>query len=241
MVNSFIRDFMKGDLGEVISLYIDEYAESPWNEFKKCKNCGINYGKDEIKEFKYYAGFNGFKRKYTAAVNSSGERISNCKKCGVDISAKNFGGCRPELITSENLVDFWTEDDVKDDLRFCQSQEFPKILVTENQKTYDVIGFCWAYKLPFEKFPFLPNYLEKNSVYIDEILMRRDFRRKGLGEGMLEEVLKSSKENEMRQAILRTLTTSNAYPLCKKLDFKDIGRLDKNDMYENRVYLVKDL
>jgi hypothetical protein len=53
--------------------------------------------------------------------------------------------------------------------------------------------------------------------------------------------LKSFKESEMRQAILRTLTNSNAYPLCKKLGFKDMGRVDSNDMYENRVYLVKDL
>jgi len=62
-----------------------------------------------------------------------------------------------------------------------------------------------------------------------------------LGEGMLKETLNSFKKNEMRQAILRTLTTAKAYPLCKKLGFKDIGRADKNDIYENRNYFVKDL
>ena len=241
-MNFFIRNFQKEDLGAVTALYIDGYADYPWNEFKKCKQCGINYGKNEIKEFQYYRGFGWMRSKYTAAINSDDEKLSNCKKCGVDISPKNFGiSCKPEFLTSVNLVDFWTEEDVRNDLEFCQSQKNPKILVTENQRTYETIGLCWGYKLPFEKFPFLSGKIDEDSGYVDEILIRSDFRRRGLGEGMLKGTLKSFEENKMKQAILRTLTTTNAYPLCKKLGFKDIGRPDSNDIYENRIYLVKDL
>jgi ribosomal protein S18 acetylase RimI-like enzyme len=230
------------DTRSVTDLYIEGYAEYPWSELKKCKKCGINYGKNEIKDFEYYRGFRGMKGNYTAAVNSKGEELSNCKKCGVDITPINFGGgCKPEFFTSNNLVDFWTKEDVEDDLRFCQSQRNPKTLVTEDMKTYEIVGFCWGYKLPFEKFPFLFDKVEKNSGYVDEILVRSDFRRRCIGGNMLQKILKSFDENQMKQAIVRTLTTSNAYPLFRKLDFRDIGRADKNDMYENRVYLVKDL
>jgi ribosomal protein S18 acetylase RimI-like enzyme len=251
MVNFFIRDFKEKDLYEVSDLYIEAFSERPWNEFKKCKRCGINYGKNEVKKVEYYTGFRGQKDSYMTVVNKKGKIISKCKKCRCSVKPEGEGGCKPVYRTSTNLVDFWTRKDVENDLRFCQSQANPKILVTERiprfisgvweDVTYSILGFCWGYRLPFEKFPFLFQKVEKNSGYVDEIVVRSDFRRMSIGKNMLQGVLNSFDENQMRQAVVRTLTTSNAYPLFRKLDFKDIGRIDKNDMYENRVYLVKNL
>jgi ribosomal protein S18 acetylase RimI-like enzyme len=250
-VKYFIRDFQEIDLPEITNLYIEGYSEQPWNEFKKCKHCGINYGKDEVEIVEYNTGFYRQKDCYTAPFNERGI-LSKCKKCNASMKPVNNGGAgKPIYYTSDNLVDFWTRKDVENDLRFCQSQANPKILVTERiprfisgvweDVTYSILGFCWGYRLPFEKFPFLFQKVEKNSGYVDEIVVRSDFRRMSIGENMLQGVLNSFDENQMRQAVVRTLTTSNAYPLFRKLGFKDIGRIDKNDMYENRVYLVKNL
>lgn len=244
----FIRDFQEIDLPEITNLYIEGYSEQPWSEFKKCKQCGINYGKDEIREIEYYTGYYRQKNNYLSIINEKGEKLSKCKKCDSSMEPEVFGGCKPLFLTSRNLVDFWTKEDVINDLRFCQSQKYPTIPVAENteidsefNETCEVVGFCYGYKLPFQKFPFLKGKVNDKSGYVDEIVVRNDFRRRGIGGNMLQRALESFDENQMKQAIVRTLTTSNAYPLFRKLDFKVIGRVDKNDMYENRVYLAKDL
>jgi len=238
-------------MNEVINLYEEVFAEPPWNEFKKCKQCGVNYGKDEVKSIEYYTGFKGQKDSYLSIINEKGKILSNCKQCKTSMKPTDESGCKPIYYTSDNLVDFWMRENVENDLKFCQSQKNPKILVTEKiprfspgvweDVTYSIVGFCWGYKLPIDKFPFLDGKIDKDSGYGDELAVKSNFRRQGIGENLMLELIKSFKENQMKQAVCRTLTTTNAYPLLRKLGFKDIGRVDKNDMYKNRIYLIKDL
>lgn len=244
----FIRDFSEKDISEVINLYQEIFAESPWIEFKKCKKCGVNYGKNEVERVEYYTGFRGQKDNYMAIVDKKGKILSNCKKCGISMKPWGVFDCKPTYFTSENLVDFWTWEDVESDIRFCQSQTNPKILIAQAGETsrifddnYEIVGFCWGYKLPIDKFPFLDGEIDKDSGYGDELAVKSYFRRKRIGENLMLELIKSFKENQMKQAIVRTLTTTKAYPLFRKLGFEDIGRVDKNDIYKNRVYLVRDL
>lgn len=188
MVKFFIRDFKETDLYGVTDLYIEAFSKGPWSEFKKCKQCGINYGENEVRKTEYYTGYRGETDDYLVTVNEKGEVLSNCKKCGADMKPGGQGGCKPIYLTSENLVDFWSRKDVKEDIDFCQSQKNPKILIAETQtKTFGtryfpgieerfllqgkMVGFCWGYKLPFEKFPFLKDKVDKNSGYGDELVV----------------------------------------------------------------------
>ena len=133
----------------------------------------------------------------------------------------------------------WTYEAVKEDIEFCKNQKYPKILVAE--KNYEIVGFCWGYQLPMDKFQFLKGKIKEPAGYGDELAVKDEYKRNYVGETLTLDLINFFRGNEMRQFILRTLTTTNAYPLCKKLGFKDIGRLDPNDTYENRVYLTKDL
>ncbi len=196
---------------------------------KKCKNCGTDLGKVV------------------------------CKKCGINMEVKTssyWAGTR--YFTNENLVKYWSPKDILEDIEYCQKQRNSKFLVAETKaETFGIryfpgieerflslgkiIGFTWGYQLPFNKFPFLRNNVNKNSGYVDELAVKSDFRRKGIGESLLLKLMKSFKEKQMKQVACRTLTNCNAYPLFRKLGFRDIGRIDPNDMYENRVYLIKNL
>ena len=43
-----IRPYNEQDQRGIISIYKSAFAEPPWNEFKKCSACGINYGREEV-------------------------------------------------------------------------------------------------------------------------------------------------------------------------------------------------
>jgi len=42
-----IRRFSERDIRQVIETYKSAFAEEPWNEYMKCKRCGVNFGKKE--------------------------------------------------------------------------------------------------------------------------------------------------------------------------------------------------
>jgi len=43
-----VRTYNIRDLHQVIDVYKTAFANPPYNEFMKCSNCGINYGKEEV-------------------------------------------------------------------------------------------------------------------------------------------------------------------------------------------------
>ena len=63
MTNIKIRPYTPADFEQLVKVYQSEFAEPPWDEFKKCENCGTNYGIKEVKELSKLEKW-------------------NCKKCG---------------------------------------------------------------------------------------------------------------------------------------------------------------
>jgi len=62
-----VREYDKEDLPQLIKVYQSAFAEPPWDEFKKCSLCGINYGIIETK------------------------RLPNtCKKCSTPLKLEEF-------------------------------------------------------------------------------------------------------------------------------------------------------
>ncbi len=196
-----IREFKEEDLESIIKAYKKAFAEPPWNEFVKCKNCGAEYGEKEMTETIYEG--------------------RACKNCGAYPIA---------------FQEYWTKEDIIDDLKFCQNQENPIILVAlENEK---VAGFTWGYKIPFEKFPFLKGLIPENAIYMDEMAVRGDKRMKGIGTMLGKEFLKRTKA-----VVLRTDERNEAsMALYKKLGFKPVTDGSENvydPVYPNRIYLGK--
>jgi ribosomal protein S18 acetylase RimI-like enzyme len=246
---TIVRPFEKTDFGALSDVYKSAFAEPPWNEYMKCKECGINYGKSDIieeitsdsvgKEWKYLTAIRPIKD-----VNEIrwGDLIQlyGCKKCNIDIqpiieriSAETYAR------TSPNLVPYWSTEDIKKDLDFAQSQNQPLILVAEKENK--LIGFTWGYKTPLEKFPFLEGIISSNSNYMDEIAVSGDSRIKGIGTTICQEYIKTCAEQGIEEIVLRTDERNTAsMALFKKQGFKPLikNRYAVYDPeYPQRIYL----
>jgi len=44
-----VRPYRESDLVQLIGLYQSAFSEPPWDEYRKCIKCGINYGINEVK------------------------------------------------------------------------------------------------------------------------------------------------------------------------------------------------
>ncbi len=205
-VEVVIRDYKKIDLPQLIEVYQSAFAEPPWNEYKKCLSCGVEYDKQEV---------------LTVA--------DSCKKCNEPLE----------------LADFWSADDVKQDLEFALSQQEPIILVAENSD--GLAGFAWGYMLPFEKFPFLSGKVEQEASYMDEIAVKGDKRLKGIGTQLGRKYLEAAKERAS-EVVLRTDERNvSSMSLFRKLGFSNMpdSKNPKGNIYDpvyqNRIYLKKDL
>lgn len=176
-----IRNYSPSDFGQLVDVYVSAFAEPPWDEYKKCAKCGINYG---IRETSF-----------------SPER---CKKCKQKL----------------DLVEFWSVGDIKKDIDFALKQRNSIALVALNDKK--LVGIAWGYKLPFEKFPFLSRSVGENCVYLDDIAVRGDSRKAGVGTRLGEQFIFNAKSEGMGEAILRTDSRNNSsVALFSKLGFRD--------------------
>jgi ribosomal protein S18 acetylase RimI-like enzyme len=64
-----IRHYTEKDFEEVSNIYKIAFAESPWNEYKKCASCGVKYTQKDV-----------------GAISLP----VNCKKCQVPLSLRDF-------------------------------------------------------------------------------------------------------------------------------------------------------
>ncbi|MBW3002660.1 GNAT family N-acetyltransferase [Candidatus Woesearchaeota archaeon] len=191
----FIRPYRKNDIEQIIAVYKSAFAEPPWDEFKKCSACEVEYG---IKE---------------------SERAGNaCKKCDSPLE----------------LVDFWSSEEIIQDLEFALSQPNQLVLVAENSN--GIAGFTWGYRLPFEKFPFLEGKINPSTLYIDEIAVRGDKRLRGVGTRLGQAFLESAKAQSLEEATLRTDERNPAsIALFRKLGFREMRIYDPE--FPSRVYM----
>jgi ribosomal protein S18 acetylase RimI-like enzyme len=193
----FIQPYKQSDVERIIEVYKSAFAEPPWDEFKKCTACEVEYG---IKESEI-AG-------------------KKCKKCESPLE----------------LVDFWSSEEIVQDLEFALSQPNTVVLVAEN--TQGLAGFIWGYKLPLDKFPFLQGKVGPSTIYIDEIAVRGDKRLRGVGTMLGKAFLEAAKAQSIAESTLRTDERNPAsIALFKKLGFEEIGVSDPE--YPNRVYMKK--
>ena len=195
-----VRPYTQNDLKQLIGVYQSAFAEKPWDEYRKCVSCGVNYG-----------------------IEESVEAGKSCKKCSKPL----------------NLVEFWSETEIIKDLELALSQRDPIILVGEDKS--QLVGFTWGYRLPIEKFPFLKGKVLQNCSYMDEIAVRGNLRKNGLGQALGKAYLERAQSQNMDQVVLRTDERNEAsMALFKKLGFWGFKQPRLYDpQYPNRLYLAK--
>jgi ribosomal protein S18 acetylase RimI-like enzyme len=132
---------------------------------------------------------------------------------------------------------FWTDKMVDDDISFALDQKdfIGKLALCSN----DVVGFTWGYKLPFEKFPFLKGVTRDETIYIDELAVRSDFRRRKIGATLTNLLIENAIGLGYYDLILRTDVNGVAYAFYKSLGFDDTEVRDPT--YPERTYMKKSI
>jgi ribosomal protein S18 acetylase RimI-like enzyme len=239
-----VRPYEPADFPQLAQVYKSAFAEPPWDEFRKCGECGVNYGRQEVASSSYIPrGAGQEAESFEYPVDSAGEMIKSCKKCGTDMSA-GFGGCDPYWQTPNSLVPFWSDTDIQADLEFALSQEKPIALVAGN--CIDMLGFTWGYQLSMEKFSFLNGIVRPDACYMDEIAVTAGDRQKGIGRLLGEEFEESAYQNGMPELVLRTDRRNTAsMGLFQKLGYTPVKNAASPDgcmydpEYPDRIYLAK--
>jgi ribosomal protein S18 acetylase RimI-like enzyme len=246
-----IRPYRRLDFEQLVEVYKSAFAEEPWNEYMKCKVCGVNYGKNEIRTETDYGRFAipldylvvlGTDKNYFSEC--SFEEIEKCKKCNTDMKPERINGQDANYgYTSKNLVPFWSDEDVKKDLEFALTQEKPIVLVAGNNDK--LVGFTWGYKTSLENFPFLEGVISNNSNYMDEIAVSGNARIKGIGTALSQEYIRTCAEQGIDEIVLRTDERNTAsMTLFKKQGFTPVmknGNAVYDPEYPQRIYLSKEV
>ncbi|MGV8141755.1 MAG: GNAT family N-acetyltransferase [Candidatus Woesearchaeota archaeon] len=235
--NTKIRPYTTIDFKQLSEVYKSAFAEPPWNEYMKCTECGVNYGKDEI-EFTPMIAQGRFSRVEYDLMTA---RYDNCKNCGIDITPEiaiqnTYGDY---MVPTDKIIPYWSDEEIQKDLEFAQTQKSPIILVAEDGNRLS--GFTWGYRLPIEKFPFLQGNVRNNSNYMDEMAVRGDTRTKGLGTMLGTEYISECRAQGIEQIVLRTDERNAAsMALFSKLGFRPLtanGSTTYDPEYPQRIYL----
>ena len=63
----YIRNYQEKDFAGIYEAYKSAFSEEPWNEYKKCGSCNVNYG-----------------------VKESNNPVNKCKKCGKPLKLEDY-------------------------------------------------------------------------------------------------------------------------------------------------------
>lgn len=247
--NVIVRPYEERDLQQLIEVYKSAFAEAPWDEFRKCIACGINYGKKEVVQSSFIpGGGDNTSRDFEYIVDSDNRRrLTECKNqdCKADMDSVVVAGCKPWYQTSRNLIEYWSSEAIMEDMDLARSQQKTIILVAANSD--EIVGFTWGYALPIEKFPFLDGKVGDAS-YMDEIAVRGDKRLRGIGTLLGKAYLVLAAQKDQSEVVLRTDERNVAsMALFQKLNFKDIpdARSEKGRVfdpkYPDRIYLQRNV
>lgn len=219
----------------MIKLYQKVFSEPPWNEYRMCKNCKVNYGRGEIiRKTNYDENVCGIIK-----IEFEYPKNGKCKNCSIDLSpieppVRTFSSLG-SLRTNPNLTEFWSYSRILEDIRDGQKQTNPIFLVAENNRS--IVGFTWAYKIPIGKFPFLQSVLTTSAAYIDELAVRKKFRRKGIASALTNSLIKEADKLGFDEVVLRTDTNGVAYRFYLDLGFEDMNI--RGLCYSERTYMKK--
>lgn len=227
-MNTLVRPYEKKDLGSLINVYQSAFAEPPWDEYMKCRKCNQNYAISEVICGERY-GNRGEITRFSYPISKE------CKKCGTDLMARIFRNCG---FNSADFVPFWSVQEIENDLNFALAQSSSIILVAESAGV--LTGFSWGYQISFEKFPFLSGKISENSSYVDEVAVRGESRRMGIGSLLVAEYMSRAKIQGISTVCLRTDERNVAsMGLFRMMGFRSLNVYDQE--FEKRIYLTKDI
>lgn len=176
-----------------------------------------------------------------------------CSACGVDYSreesaeaAKARGiGCK-KCDSPLKLVEFWSTEDIVEDLEFALSQPSPIVIVAETaaEKGKEIAGMTWGYRLSRWNLPFLNGKASENAIYMDEIAVNANFRKIGVGTSLGKEFIKAAGAQGASEVVIRTDERNPAsMALFRKLGLTGIPDAGNpkgkvyDPTYPNRIYL----
>ncbi len=169
-----------------------------------------------------------------------------CTSCGVEYGKEEVnklrkGECK-KCNQPLNLVEFWSDSDIIDDLGFALTQPNSIVLVAENSE--GISGFTWGYRIPISKFRFLEGKIDDRSSYMDEIAVRADKRLRGVGTRLGKEYIEAVRQQGLAEVVLRTdERNTSSIALFRKLgfsgivDIKNPSRSIYDPQFPSRVYL----
>ncbi|HII16075.1 MAG TPA: GNAT family N-acetyltransferase [Nanoarchaeota archaeon] len=186
---------------QIIRVYKSAFAETPWDEYRKCSQCGANYGIEEAKQV-------------YAAIETA-----ICKKCGRGLW--------------RNFCEFWSAEEIITDLESALKKESPVALVAE---AGPIAGFTWGYNLPQGQFPFLEGKIAQPTIYMGEMAVGGNARKKGIGFSLGKKFLDEIAARGFRFSVVRTdINNPASMGLFEKLGYRKTGIFDPD--YPSRVYM----
>ncbi|MFH1071991.1 MAG: GNAT family N-acetyltransferase [Nanoarchaeota archaeon] len=172
-----------------------------------------------------------------------------CASCNVEygiVESQSPGPYCKKCNALLELTEYWSSEDIVQDMEFALSQPDPILLVAENST--GLAGFTWGYRLPREKFPFLAGKIAEDTNYMDEISVCGSKRLKGIATQLGSAYLENARAQGMREVVLRTDERNTAsMSLFWKLGFSGIpdpgnsrGSVYDPD-FQYRIYLKRAL
>jgi len=172
-----------------------------------------------------------------------------CVSCGVEYGRQELNtrqeGCK-KCNQPLDLVEFWSDAEIVEDLGFALAQPDPIVLVAENSD--GLAGMTWGYRIPFEKFPFLQGKVPAESSYMDEIVVRGDKRLKGIGTLLGRAYIEAVRQQGLSEVVLRTdERNASSMSLFGKLGLSGIADPESSrgrvydPQFPNRIYLRREV
>lgn len=172
-----------------------------------------------------------------------------CVSCGVEYGRQELNTRQEDCKKCSqplNLVEFWSDTEIVEDLEFALAQPNPIVLVAEDSN--GLAGMTWGYRISLEKFPFLEGKIPAESSYMDEIAVRGDKRLKGVGKLLGREYIKAVRQQGLSDVVLRTDERNiSSMSLFRKLGFSGIADSESlrgkvyDPQFPNRIYLRREL
>lgn len=141
--------------------------------------------------------------------------------------------------------DFWRPKEVEQTM-LKELEKDEAVAIFGIAETFDVYGFTWGYKVDIEAMGIIAGHDELDKrfapdskvFYLDELGVRYDQRRHGVGEFISRLLLREIAEKRFTSVILRTdVRAVPARNLYGKLGFLELSILDKT--YSDRSYWIK--
>lgn len=153
---------------------------------------------------------------------------ARCKKC-----------CEPL-----KLEEFWSRENVKEELEFALSSQDSIVLVAEDKD--GIAGILWGYKVSFGKCPFLEGKVREDANYWDTVTVKKGRRGMGVATLLGESYLERAKRLGVSQVVGRIREeVEQTHLLVKKFGFsvipeqRDPSKRIYDPNYHNNLYLTK--